>query len=184
MKKHIFTVTVVAAVASLIFFACKKKKDDTITPTYKSEGTGTGSNPNPNNVTVTGTTNTNTPATNNSNLNVGGAGWSNPSCITTNSLYVKGINGSTEVTLQFANPPAVGTQTYFIASSPGVNSCALTVTGEPNQPAGTVWYGYEGTVSVLTTTNSVGVSIMGSIKCRQSSFNFPIVTVTGNLGCY
>jgi len=194
MKKHIFSITAVIAVASLVFFACKKKQDDTIHPTYKEEATGTASNPNPNNVTVTGTTTATDPATENSSIMAGGAGWSNPSCASTNSLYLKGVNGSTEITVNFASPP--GTATFQVGSQPGLGSCALTVIGAPNQPTGTVWYGYKGTLAVTTTTyitgapgptvvaSNINAQILGDgVSCHQSTFNFPIVTVRGSLGC-
>jgi len=196
MKKHIFSITAVMAVASLVFFACKKKQDDTIYPTYKEEATGTASNPNPNNVTVTGTTTATDPATQNSSIMAGGAGWSNPSCASTNSLYIKGINGATEITVNFAAPPAVGPSTYQIGSTPGLGSCALTVIGAPDQPTGTVWYGYKGSLSVLTNTylvtggggtvvaTNITANVLGDgVSCHQSTFNFPIVTVRGSIGC-
>ena len=93
MKKNLFILAGVVVVATSVLFACKKKQDDTIRPTYKDEA-GTASNPNPNNVTVTGTNTTVAPPTENSSFYVGGGGWSNPSCITTNSLYLKANNGT------------------------------------------------------------------------------------------
>lgn len=185
MKKNVFIMTGVVAMATLVLFACKKKVDDaTIHPTYKEEASGTASNPNPNNVTVTGTTTTNNPATENTSIVMGGGGWSNPSCISTNSLYLKGINGDTEVTLTFASPPMVGSYTYNVASTPGVNAVAMSVVNAPDQPSGVIWYGRSGVVTVNSSTSAVNAVITGTgVMCVQSTFNFPQVTLYGSLGC-
>ncbi len=184
MKKNIFILAGTFAIASLIFVACKKKDDNTIHPTYKEDATGTASNPQPNNVTVTGTSTVTNPATENSSLYAGGAGWSNPTCITTNSLYLKGNSGDTEVTLSFAVPPAVGTQTYNVGASPSLNSVSIIITKAPNQPAGIVWYGKSGVLTVSSSTSAVSAVITGTgVLCLQSTFNFPQVILTGLLGC-
>jgi len=185
MKKHIYTLTGIVAIASLVLFACKKKQDDTIKPDYKEDATGTASNPQPNNVTVTGTSTVTNPATQNSSIYVGNAGWSNLSCISTNSLSLKSDNGTTQVTLNFVQPPAIGGPfTYQVASSPGIGVVAITITNAPNQPAGTVWYGRSGTISVSSTTSAVNAVITGTgVSCVQSTFNFPQVTLSGLLGC-
>ncbi|MBI2721302.1 MAG: hypothetical protein HYX39_03895 [Bacteroidetes bacterium] len=183
MKKYIFTLSACFAIASLVFLSCDKKKDNgAITPTYKEDATGTAGNPNVNNQTVTGTNTLTNPATNNSSLLVGGSGWSNPTCISTNSLTLRGINGSVDVALNFSQLPAQGTFTYQISSSPGVGACSMVVQNAPNQPAGIVWYGKYGTVSVQTTTSSINASFTG-VQCVQQSFNFPQVSVSGNIGC-
>lgn len=184
MKKSFFILTGAIAIASVVLFACKKKKDETIHPTYKEEATGTASNPQPNNVTVTGTQTVANPATENSSINAGGGGWSNPSCITTNSLYLKGLNGDTEVTITFAQPPVVGQSTYNVASTPGLNACALTVLNAPNQPSGIMWYGRSGVITVNSSTSAVSAAITGTgVMCVQSTFNFPQVYVSGVIGC-
>ncbi len=188
MKKSIYTLTGAILIASLVLFACKKKKeDDTIHPDYKQDATGTASNPNPNNVTVTGTSTVANPATENTSLFVGNQGWSNLSCISTNTLYLKSDNGETIVTLNFAVPPTVGTTTYNVASTPGVSAVSIMITKAPNQPAAAVWYGRSGVVSVITTTTPsyfINAAITGTgVSCIQSTFNFPQVTLTGALGC-
>ncbi len=184
MKKHIYTLTGAVVIASLILFACKKKQDDTIKPTYKEDATGTASNPQPNNVTVTGTSTVTNPATQNTSLYVGGAGWSNPSCITTNSLYLKGNNGDTEVTLSFASSPTLGVSYYSVASSPGFGYVSITIKNAPNQPAGAVWYGRSGTITVQTSSTTVNAVITGTgVSCIQSTFSFPQITLTGNIAC-
>jgi hypothetical protein len=182
MKKNIFILAGVVVIAASVLFACKKKQDDTIKPTYKDEA-GTASNPNPNNVTVTGTNTTTPPPTENSSFNVGGGGWSNPSCITTSSLYLKANDGTTEVTVTFAIPPSIGQSTYQVATNPGANTCVFTVHNAPNQPKDVMWYGRSGVLTVNTTTSSVNAQITTAIRCEQSTFKFPSVTVTGVLGC-
>jgi len=182
MKKKLFILSGVLAMTVLLTFACKKKKDETIAPQYKAD-TGTGGNPDPNNITTTGTTTFAPVPTENSSFYVGGAGWSNPSCITTNSLYLKANNGATEVTVTFAFPPSVGTTTYQVASNVGAQTCVFTVLNAPGQPADIMWYGRSGAIQVVSTGTTVNASIIGSIRCEQSNFKFPAVTATGVLGC-
>lgn len=183
MKKYVFTLSAGIVLVSMILLSCEKKKSsDAYTPTYKEEATGTAGNPNVNNVTVTGSVTTTNPATDNTSLFVGGSGWSNPTCGSTGSLTLKGLNGSVDVTINFASIPALGTTTYIVSSSPGFNACAMTVVNAPNQPAGIAWYGKAGTVSVQTTTSSINASFSG-VQCVQQSFNFPQVSVSGNIGC-
>ncbi len=181
MKKQFLIISGFAVIsASLIFSCAKKKEDNRITPTYKEDATGTGGNPNVGNQTVTGTATLTNPATQNSSLLVGGAGWSNPTCSSTNSITLKGINGGVDVTLSFLFPPTSGT--YAIAANPSSQSCAMTVVNAPNQPSGIVWYGKTGQVVVNTTTASINASFSG-VLCTQQNFNFPTVGVSGNLGC-
>ncbi len=181
MKKQFLIISGFAIIsASLIFSCAKKKADDRIQPTYKEDATGTGGNPNVGNQTVTGTATLTNPATQNSSLLVGGAGWSNPTCSSTNSITLKGLNGSIDVTLNFLFPPTTGT--YAIAASPNANSCSMIINNAPNQPSGIVWYGKTGSVAVNTTSNSIQASFTG-ILCTQQNFNFPTVGVSGNLGC-
>ncbi|MCX8080428.1 MAG: hypothetical protein N3F09_04230 [Bacteroidia bacterium] len=164
------------------FFFCKKKNENSnaIAPTYKSEATGTGANPNINNSTQTGTVPPTNPATQNSHLQVGGSGWVNPSCASTGSVVIKGINGVTEVTLTFLTPPTSGT--YQVTPTIGPNNVQVTVINAPNQPAGVVWYGKTGLVTVNTTSNSINCNLT-SVQCTQQNFNFPVVSVSGVVGC-
>ena len=180
MKKQYLLFSGIALIALSIIFSCSKKNNDSITPTYKEDATGTGGNPNANNQTVTGTSTLTNPATANSNLVVGGSGWSNPTCVSTNSITLKGYNGSIEVTLNFLTPPSTGT--YAIAANPSTNAVSMTVLNAPNQPSGIVWYAKSGNVAVSTTTSAIQASFNGII-CTQQTFNFPTVGVSGSLGC-
>lgn len=180
MKKNFLAVTGIAILVSIIFFACEKKKETGIAPTYKEEQ-GTGGNPFPNNPTVTGTSSVSNPATQNSALTVGGSGWNNPSCASTFSTTLKGINGTVEVTLNFFAPPITGT--YAIAAVPSSSqACSMSAVNVPNQPSGIVWYAKSGIVSVNTTTAAINANFSGII-CTQQTFNFPTVTLNGILGC-
>lgn len=181
MKKQFLIISGFAIISAVLVFSCAKKKDNgAITPTYKEDATGTGGNPNVGNQTVTGTATLTNPATTNSSLLVGGNGWSNPTCISTNSITLKGVNGSIDVTLNFLFPPTTGT--YAIASNPGPMACSMIVNNAPNQPSGIVWYGKTGQVVVNTTTTAINASFSG-VVCTQQNFNFPTVGVSGNLGC-
>jgi hypothetical protein len=184
MKKYFLAATGLALTISLVFVACKKKTDDNaITPTFKEDANGTGGNPTKNEVTVTGTgtNNITNPASANSSIQTGGSGWSNPSCITTSSLSIKANNGSVDVTVNFAAPPSAG-QTYQVGSSVGAGYCTVVVNNAPSQPAGVVWYGKTGSVSVTTATSGISAQL-NNVQCVQQTFNFPQVTVNGNIGC-
>jgi hypothetical protein len=183
MKKTAYILASTLLIVSLAFVACKKKKDSGATgPCYKSD-CGTGSNPDPNNVTTTGNQTFAPVPTENSALVVGGGGWSNPSCATTNSVYLKANNGSTEVTLVFWQPPPIGTSNWLVASYPGSGTVVFTVLNAPSQPENIVWYGRSGTIQVTNTGTVVNASIQTPVRCEQSNFKFPSVTATGVLGC-
>lgn len=180
--KKITIISCFALLASVILFSCEKKKDTGVGPGFKEE-TGTGGNPFPNNPTVTGASTNTNPATTSSMLQVGGPGWSNPTCASTLTTTLKGVNGQIDVTMNFFAPPAPGTSTYAIAGTPSQNlTCSMVLTNVPNQPAGTVWYAKTGIVAVSSTTNGVSATF-SFIKCYQQDFNFPDVTVSGNLNC-
>lgn len=184
MKKQLLILSTLTIFALGIVLSCKKKTEDNrIAPTYKEDDPkGTGGNPNVGNQTVTGTATLTNPATQNSSLLVGGSGWSNPTCISTSSLTLKGNNGGIDVTLTFLFPPTAPSATYAIASNPGPQAVSMTVVNAPNQPAGLVWYAKTGQVVVNTTSTAINASFSG-ILCTQQNFNFPTVGVSGNLGC-
>jgi hypothetical protein len=178
MKKTLF-ISGLALLTSVILFSCEKKKETGIGPGYKEE-TGTGLNPNPN-PTVTGASTNTNPATSSSFLQVGGTGWSNPTCASTSSVTLKGINGQVDVTMSFFLPPTTGT--YQVASAATQsNVCSVMVQNAPNQPAGTVWFAKSGMVSVTSSTSGISATF-ATLKCYQQDFNFPEVTVSGNLNC-
>lgn len=192
----------VSAIAILFFSFCDKKKNNTTTTTTTTTGPSTSAPTNTiitigtvisnsavvtyeqngpkNNMTVTGSATITNPATQNSSLLVGGAAWSNPTCASTNSLVLKAINGSIDVTLNFLFPPTTGT--YAIAANPGPQACSITVLNAPNQPAGIIWYAKVGQVVVNTNSTSIQASFSG-ILCTQQNFNFPTVGISGAMGC-
>lgn len=166
--------------SSLLLLACEKKDPSTgITPDYK-QNSGTGGNPNQNNPTVTGTTTLTNPATENSSLLVGGSGWSNPTCPSTNSLALKGINGETQVTLSFAS--TIKTGTFLVGTVTSASVCALTIVNAPNQPVGVSWIGNGGQVVVNITGTSINATFT-SIQCTQPTFIYPVVSASGTLSC-
>lgn len=169
------------AVMALCFLACEKKDPKNgISPDYK-QNSGTGGNPNQNNPTVTGTSTLTNPATKNTSLLVGGSGWSNPTCPSTASLVLKGINGETEVILSFGSP-IIQSGSYAIGALPSGSICAMTVLNAPEQPAGISWIGKGGMVTV--NTNSVSITAnFSSIQCTQPSFIYPVVSVSGTVAC-
>ncbi|HOZ86656.1 MAG TPA: hypothetical protein PL029_02810 [Bacteroidia bacterium] len=179
MKKDLLIRPAIVFLFSLLLFACQKKGDHGILrPGFKSEN-GTGGNP-IKGPTGTGSTANTNPATQNSSLLTGGVGWSNPSCASTLSVTLKGVNGIIDITLSFLTPPVTGT--YAIATAPSSQACAMVVNNAPNQPAGTVWYGKTGVVSVTATNNNITATFSGII-CTQNDFAYPQVTVSGSLGC-
>lgn len=184
MRSLLFFVGVIFSFL-FISFGCKKDNDNAITPTYRTAAPGMngGANPNINQPYIPPITNTVILATQNSYLTIGSSGWSNPSCVTTNSLYLQSVKGKTEVTLQFSSAPSVGTSTYAVSLAPGPANCTIRVTGDPAQPDGTIWYGFSGSVSVTNNTGAITATIVGPVLCKQLNYLFPVITVTGILGC-
>ena len=176
MKKQFLLISGFAIFLTLVLFSCQKKNDSSaITPGYGATG-----NPNPNNQTVTGATTYTSPATQNSSLLVGNSGWSNPTCSSSSSLILKGVNGDISVTLAFSSAATSGT--YAVSQTPSTGACVLTVINAPNQPAGLVWVGKSGNVVVTTNSTSINAQLNG-ITCVQQSFQFPMVTVSGVIAC-
>jgi hypothetical protein len=183
MKKISILSLACVTVAALVFFACSKKStDDTIKPTYKDAATGTGGNPNAGNATQTGSVPITNPASENSSLNCGGAGWNNPSCASSGSLTLQGVSGSVKVTLSFNQIPVSGN--YNVSNVSGPSNVQVVVENAPGQPSGVTWYGKQngGVVSVNSSSASINATFSG-IQCVQSNFNFPVVSVSGNVGC-
>jgi hypothetical protein len=171
---------IILAISSFLFvglliLSCDKKDPNGIGPGY-----GTTGNPNPNNQTTTGSPTYSNPATENSPITIGGTGWTNPTCGTTNSLNLKGVNGIIDVTLAF--PSLIKAGVYTISQSGEANTCALTILNAPLQPAGIVWVGKSGLVTVTTSSTNIAANFSGII-CTQQSFNYPTVTANGNLSC-
>jgi len=180
MKKTNLLLLTALLISGVVFYACKKKTDNTIKPTYKTEATGTGGNPNAGNATQTGTVPITNPASENSSILVGGTGWLNPSCASSGSLTLKGINGSVDITLAFSSIPTTGN--YNVSTSSGPTNVQVTVLNAPNQPSGITWVGKTGIVAVNTNSTSINATFNG-VQCVQSNFNFPVVTISGNIGC-
>jgi len=175
MKKA-FALFITFSVIFALVSACEKKGDkNAIKPDYGATG-----NPNPDNQTVTGATTYTNPATQNTSIKIGDTGWSNLTCASTNSATLKGTKGEIEVTLSF--PGAATTNTYAIASVPAAGACAMTIVNAPNQPAGLVWYAKQGTVAVVTSSNSIKATFNG-VVCTQQTFNFPTVSASGTVSC-
>lgn len=167
-----------AAVSVLLlgWAACQKKTDSkAIKPDYSATG-----NPNPNNQTVTGATSYTNPATKNSSILVGTLGWSNLTCASTVSQTLRGTNGTSDVTLSFSGPATSGV--YAIAASPANGACAITINNAPNQPAGIMWYGSSGNVTVAITAASIN-AYLNNVVLVQQSFNFPTVSASGTISC-
>ncbi|MCC6371312.1 MAG: hypothetical protein IT236_09935 [Bacteroidia bacterium] len=179
MKRHIILFSTFMILAGISVLSCGKKKSSGISPTYS---TTAGGNPNPNVPTVTGNATPTNPATENTFIQVGGSGWSNPTCGTTNSLSLKGFNGSIDVTLSFASTIPVGSNTFAVGAAPGAGIVGLSILNAPNQPAGIVWYGKSGSVVVNATASNINANFNG-VVCTQASFNFPSVTASGFLSC-
>ena len=175
MKKSLVLIVGLALIIVTGMFSCEKKKSTGIRPDYSATG-----NPNPNNQTVTGSSTFTNPATDNTSILIGDIGWTNLTCISTQSLTLKGYYDKTDVTLSFAS--AATTNTYAISQLAGPGTCAMTIVNAPEQPAGTVWVAKTGSVVVINTPNSIN-AIFKNVVCTQKSFNFPTVTASGTLSC-
>lgn len=180
IKKISIQVLSLLVVFVLCLTFCKKKEETpppasqstttSITPTYVTTSTL---------ATTTSTSSTNT-ATQNSALTVGGAGWIFNSCNTSDSLV--GYNGSTKVLIQFGGPSVISGTYAFTSGIPTAGQARMIVTDAPGQPAGILWYSKTGFVSVITGTAGTTASF-SNIQCVQSTYNFPVVTVSGALTC-
>lgn len=184
MKKVVVSVLALSMISGFVFLACTKKNDDkAIAPGYKSE-TGTGGNPNVGNITsTTGTNPNNNLPTNNSLTTVGGAGWTFTSCgsgTVVSATSIVAQKGSEIVTLNFLVPPTTGV--YNVSSSVGANNVVVTIQNANSQPAGITWYGSGGTVSVITSSNSINATF-NNVVCKQANIANPIVNLQGTMGC-
>jgi hypothetical protein len=178
MHKHLRYLCGLLILSAGLFLSCEKKNNsDAISPTF-----GPGGNPNPGYQTVTGSSTYTNPATENTSVDVGGPGWTNPTCGSTLSMTLKGYNGTTDVTLSFAS--VIKTTTYAVLPVPsGTTACALTVVNPPGQPAGIVWHGKSGTVVVNTSSAGISATFTNGIVCTQQNFSYPTVVARGALGC-
>lgn len=176
MKKTLYTTASLLFVIGIIIFSCKKKTSTGVSPGY-----GNSKNPTTTGQTVTGNTTYTNPATENTSMLVGGSGWVNPTCGTTNSLSLKGINGTIDVTVSFSTT-IVNSGTFAIAAAPASGACAMTILNAPNQPSGIVWYAKSGEVIVNVNANSITANIK-NVVCTQQTFNFPTVVANGQIGC-
>lgn len=157
-------------------FSCKDKNSKSaIAPDYSATG-----NPYPGNQTVTGTTTYTSPATQNTTFTVGDIGWSNPSCVSTQSMALRATKGNVDVILTFNTQLYDGT--WAIASNTGNGFCTLQVLNAPGQPAGVLWVGKAGSVIISQSATSFNATLKNVI-CTQKDFNFPQVAVIGSLNC-
>jgi hypothetical protein len=185
MKKIILSAFSVALIGTLVFISCKPKNDSSaITPTYKDEATGTGANPATTQVTTTGTVATTSTANQNSALTVGGSSWNTPGC-TPGQITLTGSNGSTNttVTMYFSAPPTSGTYTTVATNAPTAGRVFIQVNNPPSQPTGSVWNSTAGLNVIVTVTGSQINASFSNVTCVQSGSSFPVVTISGNVGC-
>jgi hypothetical protein len=189
MKKLIFPSLLLLVGAGLFIIAsCEKKSinsDQAIAGSYKEHSTGTAANPNIGVVMVTGTSSLTNPATQNSSMQVGGSGWLNPTCASSGSVsgtsgvtLVGNLAGSnTTVKLFFSNIPTSGTYNLTSFGFP-----RMEVYNASGQPDDITWYSKSGSVTVTTTTANIQATF-SNVQCLQKTFLFPVVTVSGQLGC-
>ena len=185
MKKIILSTFSVLVIGCLVFISCKSKNDaDAITPTYKGEA-GTGGNPNITNVTTTGTVSTTSGAYQDSQMSgigVGGS-WSSVGCSGQACLTVSNSSLGSNVTVCFSSAPTAGTyQLVSSTSQLGPGKAVLTVSNPTGQPTGTTWYSAGGTVVVTINAPSI-TAAFNNVACIQAGTNFPVVTVSGQVGC-
>jgi hypothetical protein len=191
MKKLIFPSLLLLIGAGIFFIvSCDKKgpnSQQAIAGTYKEHSTGTAANPNIGVVMVTGTATLTNPATQNSSMIVGGAGWTNPTCASSGSVvgstgvtlsgYLQGT--STSVKIFFSNIPPQGTTNYNLSAT---GFPRMEIYNAVGQPEDITWYSKAGTLTVLTTTANITASF-SNVQCLQKTYLFPVVTVSGQLGC-
>jgi hypothetical protein len=108
-------------------------------------------------------------------------GWTFDPCLL-NPLTLTGTNGLTVVTLTFGS--LITTGNYTLTSGiPGPGQVRMTVLDPPGQPVGSTWVSKTGgSVSVNVGTSSTVAAFTG-VQCTQPLFPYPIVTVSGDVGC-
>lgn len=181
MKKFFIPALLTLGLSGVIIVSCKEKNNNNITPTYKNQSTGTGANPNINVVTVTGTQTVTNPATANTALQVGGGGWTEENCLTT-PMTLTGYFGSTKVQIKFGGSTMIAGTYAFTSGVPTAGQARMTVLNAPGQPEDILWYSKSGSVTTTTTSSNVGATF-NNIQCLQLNYLFPVVSVSGNLGC-
>lgn len=108
-------------------------------------------------------------------------GWSFDPCLL-NPLQLTGKNGTTVVILTFGSVIANGNYT-LTSGIPGVGQVKMTVLDPPGQPLGSLFVSKTGgTVSVNVGTSTT-VAAFTSVQCTPLLFPYPVVTVSGDLGC-
>ncbi len=190
MKKIILSALTVLIVGSVILISCKKKNDSSaITPTYKDEAvTGTGNNPNITNVTTTGTISTTSVAMQNSSMTgIGTIGsWTSSNCVAGQTcLSISNSSTGTSISVCFSVTPTPGTYQLVNSGSllsSGPNKCFMSVNNPPGQPTGSNWFSNSGIVTVTASGTGITASF-SAIACTQSPGSFPVVTVSGQVGC-
>jgi len=117
------------------------------------------------------------PATQNTNFIIGGSGWS---CGIQSSTFTATYNSSQVKFIFNSNAPQNGQYTMASTAAPG--ACAVTLLNAPDQPAGILWFGKSGTVTVSFSNSAFYVSFLNAVF-TQKNFNFPAVTASAALAC-
>jgi len=181
MKKNLTSVAILGLTA-LALFSCINKNNNNITPTYRNQSTGTGANPNINVVTVTGKQILGDPATQNSSFQVTSTmpGWQFDGCGSHPNMFFA-HNGNTTIQIIFSGPITAGTFA-LVSGTPNSGQAQMIITSAPGQPNDISWYSKGGTITV--TPSSPGyTATFSNIKCTQQNYIFPVVTISGGVGC-
>ncbi len=183
MKKIIFTTLSLIFALCVVFVSCKSKNNsEAITPGW----TTTGQSPaTATLVTTTGTINTTSSAQNSAMTGVGvGSFWSSQGCSGASCISVNNSNLGTVVQLCFATGTITpGSYTIVDQNTSLVgNNVHLTCTSPSGQVTGSVWYGQSGVVTVSSNATAI-TGNYNNIPCKKSGTNFPIVTLSGQVGC-
>ena len=183
MKKIIYTTLSLVFAICVIFISCKPKNDkEAITPGWTTTGQSPASAAL---VTTTGTINTTSSAQNSAMTGVGtGSFWGSQGCSGSNCISVSNNNLGTVVTLCFATGTITpGSYTIVDQNTSLVgNNVHLTCTSPSGQVSGSVWYAQSGVVSVSSNASAI-TGNFNNVPCKKSGSNFPIVTLSGQVGC-
>lgn len=108
-------------------------------------------------------------------------GWTFDPCLL-NPLQLTGKNGTTVVILTFGSVIANGNYT-LTSGLPGIGQVKMTVLDPPGQPIGSIFVSKSGgTVSVNVGTSTT-VAAFTTVQCTPLLFPYPVVTVSGDVGC-
>ncbi len=188
MKKIILTSLTLLVSVGFIAFSCKPKNDsDALTPGWTTSSGNPSANT-PGNATTTGTIATTSSAQNSSMTGIGqGSSWLSSGCSGSSCISVSNNQLNTVTEICFAGTATITSGAYTIVGSSTAligNNVHIKVTSPTGQESGSVWFAAAGGVVNVTGGPTAPITCsFTNVSCKKSGSNFPIVTISGQVGC-